>query len=64
MVYKQIDPNAIWDALGDGEIIVGVVLDDEELLRAGVYELAYQPVNMVIEMVNQDNTIFFKKMED
>ena len=63
MNYEQIDPNLVWDILGNDEAAVGVVLDDREKFKTGVYSLNDTRVYVVIELINQDNTVFFKKTE-
>lgn len=59
MSYEQIDPSLVWDKLGNDDIVVGVVLDDSGKFKTGVYSLNDTRVYVVIELINQDNTVFF-----
>jgi len=61
MNYEQVSIYAVWDKLGDGVDIVGVVLDDTEKFDIGVYDLTGLSVNTVLELINADNTVFFMR---
>lgn len=64
MSYEQLDPNLVWDKLGNDDIVLCVILDDREKFKTGVYSLNNTRVHVVIELINQDNTVFFIKKED
>ena len=64
MGYIRLSPETVWDELGDGKTVVGVVLDDTGNYDIGVYDLTDLNVNAVIELINEDNTVFFMKQED
>lgn len=57
--YKPIDPNNVWGALGDGKEVYGVVFDDTSKIKRGVYDLMYEYVSVVIDILEQNNTLFF-----
>lgn len=64
MNYEQLDPNLVWDMLGNGEVVVGVVLDNTGQFEPGAYDANDLTVNTVIELINENNTVFFKHKED
>lgn len=62
--YEPIDPNEVWRALGDGERIIAVILEDDGKYKRGVYYINNQSVGGVIDFINYCESAFYYRKGD
>jgi hypothetical protein len=64
MNYIPVSPDNVWEALGDGHTVIACVLCDTGGFHQGTHTLNSLSVRLVIDLINLDNTVFYRKYKE
>ena len=61
--YKMIKKTKVWEKLKEGKKIKAAVIQGTCNFNSGIYNLEFQKIGVVREMIETGNTIFFEEKE-